>query len=148
MVDYFIEANGHPGGLQWNCIQKWCLIASQAEASRKIKVFLNTSPIMIKDEEFDRWVGNMLNIALGPRPTAVATGVVALGAGVAGLLGINQQALDYLALFKLHATTIGSNRPSVHKGGYRNRRDRSALATNKDKDHIAKMKDACGVFNT
>ncbi len=50
------------------CVRKWCLVASQAGTSGKSKVFLNTSPITIDDEDFNRWVGNRLDIAMGPRP--------------------------------------------------------------------------------
>jgi hypothetical protein len=71
-VDNFIGVNGHPGGPQWDCVQKWCLVASQAGTSGKSKVFLNTSPVTIDDEDFDRWVGNRLDIAMRPRPAGGA----------------------------------------------------------------------------
>ena len=55
-VDNFIGAKGHLGGPQWDCVQKWCLVASQAGTSGKSKVFLDTSSVTIDDKDFNRWV--------------------------------------------------------------------------------------------
>ncbi len=111
---------------------------------------------MIDDGEFDKWVGKRLDIALGPHPAAAATGGVAGGAGAAGVVGGNQQTLDYLALSKLLATAIGSNMMqfsqqaiSLQGGGIGAGGTGTALATGKgfDQDQIGKLKDACGVRN-
>ena len=59
--------------------------------TEKGKVFLNTNPVTIDDEDdFNQWVGNHLDIIFGPRPLTSA-------APAAGLTG-NQQAMDYLTL--------------------------------------------------
>jgi hypothetical protein len=75
----------------------------------------------------------------------------AAGAGATG----NQQAMDYLALSKMLATTIGSNmlqfsQAVAPQGGVAAATGGdTALATGKgfDQDQIAKLKDACGVRN-
>ncbi len=69
--------------------------------TEKAKVFLNTNPVTIDDMDFDRWVENRLDMTFGPRPSTS----VGPAAGITG----NQQAMDYLALSKMIATTIGSN---------------------------------------
>ncbi len=84
-------------------------MASQTGANGKSKVFFETSPVTIDDKDFDRWVGNRLDVLLRPCPMTMVTGVAAGGAEVAGVVGGNQQALDYLALAKLLANTIGSH---------------------------------------
>jgi hypothetical protein len=61
-IDHLIKSNGHPGGPQWDCVRKWCLVASQTGANGKSKVFLDTSPVTIDDEDFDWWVGNRLDV--------------------------------------------------------------------------------------
>jgi hypothetical protein len=155
IVNNFIGANGHPGGLQWDCVQKWCLVASQAGTSGKSKVFLDTSPVTIDNKDFDRWVGNRLDIAMGPRPAGGGTGGVAGGAGVAGVAGGNQQTMENLALSKIFSTTIGTNMMqfsqaiSPHRGVTIAGGTDTALASSKgfDQDQIAKLKDTCGVFN-
>ncbi len=53
-VDNFIQTSGHSTGQQWECICKWCLVASQAGANEKSKVFLNTSLVTIGDKDFDQ----------------------------------------------------------------------------------------------
>jgi hypothetical protein len=52
-VDDFIVSSNHPPGTQWDCIRKWCLVASQAGGNGKSKVFLDTTPITIDDKDFD-----------------------------------------------------------------------------------------------
>ena len=76
-------------------------LQSKQMPMEKSKVFLDTNPVTIDDEDFNQWVGNCLGITLGPRPSTSA----APAAGIPG----NQQAMDYLALSKMLATTIGSN---------------------------------------
>jgi hypothetical protein len=78
------------------------------------------------------------------------------GAGVAGVAGGNQQTMEYLALSKLLATTIGANMMqfsqaiSPHGGVTIAGGTDIALASGKgfDQDQIAKLKDTCGVCNT
>ncbi len=147
-VDNFIESDGHRGGPQWDGIRKWCMVACQTGTNGKSKVFINTSPVTIDDEDFDRWVGNKLDAMLGPRPTAVAT------RGTQGAPG-PQQGMDYVALSKMLATTIGANMMNFSNAIAPQLSAASAtgadtpLATGKgfDQDQIAKLKDACGVHN-
>jgi hypothetical protein len=56
-VDNFILSSLHPLGPQWDCVCKWCLVAGQSGANRESKIFLETSPVTINDEDFDRWAG-------------------------------------------------------------------------------------------
>ncbi len=117
-------------------------MAGQANANGNSKVFLDTNLVTIDDEEFDRWVGNCLDIIFGPCPSTPTS---------AG----NQQAMDYLALSNMLATTIGSNMMQFSQaitptgGGAGGTGDETALATGKgfDQDQIAKLKDAYGVQN-
>ncbi len=76
-------------------------MASQAGTNGKSRVFLDTSPVTIDDEEFDKWVTDSLDITFSPRPPGSNMST----AGAAG----TQQAMDYLALAKILATTIGTN---------------------------------------
>jgi hypothetical protein len=68
MVDDFIASSLHPTGQQWECIREWCLVAGQSRANGKSKVFLETSPVTINDDDFDLWVGDCLDISLGRCP--------------------------------------------------------------------------------
>ena len=101
-IDDFVQGSGEPGD-HWDYIRKWCLVAGQANANGKSKVFLDTNSVTINDEDFDRWVGNRFDITFGPHPSTSTS--AALAAGIPG----NQQVVDYLALSKMLATTIGSN---------------------------------------
>jgi hypothetical protein len=100
-INIFVQSSGHPTGQQWECVHKWCLVASQAGANGKSKVFLDTSPITIDNEGYGQWVGNRLDISVGPCPSVSAVA----STGTAG----NQQGMDYLALSTMLARTIGSN---------------------------------------
>jgi hypothetical protein len=46
---------------EWEHVRNWCLVASQAGANGKSKVFLETSPVTIDEEDFDKWVANCLS---------------------------------------------------------------------------------------
>ncbi len=99
MVGDFIASSLHPTGQQWECICKWCLVAGQSGATRKSKVFLETSPVTIDDNDFDLWVRNCLDISLGPRPG---------GSPQARLGSAANGGIDYSALSRMLAMTIGS----------------------------------------
>jgi hypothetical protein len=58
-IDDFVQESGAPGH-HWDYIRKWCLVAGQANANGKSKVFLDTNPVTIDDMDFDRWVENGL----------------------------------------------------------------------------------------
>jgi hypothetical protein len=121
-------------------------MAGQSGANRKSKIFLKTSPVTINDEDFDHWVGNCLDIYLGPCPVGAPH-------ALAGLVG--NSAMDYLALSKMLATTIGTNmmqfsQAVAPQGGVVGLAgNKTALSTGKGfkQDQIAKLKDACGVCN-
>ena len=66
-IDDFVQDSGEPGP-HWEYVRKWCLVAGQANANRKSKVCLDTTPVTVDDEDFDRWVETRLDIAFGPRP--------------------------------------------------------------------------------
>ncbi len=146
-VNDFIQNSGHSAGQQWECVRMWCVVASQAGANGKSKMLLDTSTVTINDKGFDRWVGNRLDISVGPCPSVSAVALT----GTAG----NQQGMDYLALSTMLARTIGSNMlqfsqsisPQVGAAGATG--GDTALATGKgfDQDQITKLKDACGVCN-
>jgi hypothetical protein len=144
IVDNFILSILHPPGPQWDCVWKWCLVAGQSGANRKSKIFLETNPVTINDEDFDRWVGCCLDISLGPCP-------VGSPHALAGLVG--NLAMDYLALSKMSATTIGTNMMQFSQAVAPQGRamgltgNKTALSTGKgfNQDQIAKPKDACGI---
>ena len=110
-------------------------------------MFLDTTPVTVDDEDFDRWVGTRLNIAFGPRPLTSA-------GPVAGMTG-NHSAMDFLALSQMLSTTIGidmmqfSQDVTLRGGAAGATGGDTALATVKgfDQDQIAKLKDACGIHN-
>jgi hypothetical protein len=114
-------------------------------------VFLNTVPATIDDEEFDHWVGNKLDITLSPQPSGATPTLMAAAAST--------QVLDYLAMSKMLATTIGANMmqfsqamvPILTAAGMAGNDigNDTALATGKgfDQDQIAKLQDACGICN-
>jgi hypothetical protein len=76
-------------------------VACQTGNNWRRKKFLDTVPITIDDKEFDRWVGNKLDITLGPWPLGATPTLTVAAAGT--------QALDYLTMSKMLATTIRSN---------------------------------------
>jgi hypothetical protein len=146
-IDDFVQESGEPGH-HWEYVRKWCLVAGQANANGKSKVCLDTPPVTVDDEDFDRWVGTRLDIAFGPRPH--------MAAGPSADLTSNQPAMDFLKLSQMLSTTIGTNKmqfsqavtPTVGAAGATG--SETALATGKgfDQDQIAKLKDACGVHNS
>jgi hypothetical protein len=101
IVEEFIQNSGHPLGQQWECIQCWCLVACQTGNNGKSRVFLDTVPVTIDDDKFDQWVGTKLDITLGPRPSGATPITMVAAAGT--------QAIAYLAMSKMLATTIGAN---------------------------------------
>ncbi len=145
-IDEFIQDNGEPGQ-QWEYVRKWCLVAGQANANGKSKVWLDTTPVTVDDEDFDRWVGTRLDIAFGPRPPTAA----GPSAGVTSI----QPAMDFLKFSQMLSTTIGTNmlqfsqavNPTGGAAGATG--SETTLATGKgfDQDQIAKLKDACGVLD-
>jgi hypothetical protein len=145
-IDDFVQDSGEPGQ-HWEYVRKWCLVAGQANANGKSKVCLDTTPVTVNDEDFDRWVGTRLDIAFEPRPPTAA----GPSAGVTS----NQPAMDFLKLSQMLSTTIGTNMLQFSQavtptgGAAGATGSETALATGKgfDQDQIAKLKDACGVRN-
>jgi hypothetical protein len=146
-VDNYLQSGGQPEEPEWECIRKWCLVASQAGTNGKSRVFLDTSPITIDDKEFNKWVTNCLDITFGPHPPGSNT----ITAGAAG----TQQAMDYLALAKILATIIGmnmmqfSNAIAPQVAAATGTGGKTTLATGRgfNQDQIAKLKDVCGIPN-
>ena len=143
-IDEYLPNDAYTATLDWGLLRKWCLVASQSGTQQnKSKLNLDTTPVTIDDEEFDRWMGNRLNVSLGPRP------LVAASAPQPATTASNTAA-EYLALSKMLATNmlqfsqniaaqVGTAAP-IGSGDM-------ALATGKgfDQDQIAKLKDVCGV---
>ncbi len=92
-------------------------------------------------------MGTKLDITLGPQPSGVTPTTMAEAAGT--------QAIDYLALSKMLATTIGANMMQFSQAmtpvlmGAMTAGNDTALATGKgfDQDQIAKLQDACCMRN-
>jgi hypothetical protein len=83
---------------QWKTMVEWCLIAGQSNAKdRKSLLSIKVNSVAIDDEEFDMWVENKLDMALGPRPTK--TPHVAAGS--------QPPIQDYLQMSRLLASTVG-----------------------------------------
>ncbi len=122
-------------------------MACQTGNNGKSKVFLNTIPVTIDDDKFDRWVGIKLDITLSLGPSGVTPTKMAALTGT--------QAFDYLAMLKMLATTMGANMmqfsqamtPILTAAGMAG--NDTALATGKgvDQDQIAKLRDVCGIRN-
>jgi hypothetical protein len=99
MVDDFIASSPHPTGQQLECVRKWCLMAGQSGTNWKSKIFLETSPVTIDNDDFDLWVGNRLDIFLGPHPG---------GSPQATAGPVATRGMDYSALARMMATTVGT----------------------------------------
>jgi len=99
-IDDFVQESGKQGQ-HWEYVRRWCLLAGQAHANGRSKVCLDTTPVTVDDEDFDRWVGTLLDIAFGPRPPTAA----GPSAGVTS----NQPAMDFLKLSQMLSTTIETN---------------------------------------
>jgi hypothetical protein len=142
----FIASSLHPIGQQWECICKWCLVAGQSGANGKSKVFLETSPVTIDDNYFDLWVGNRLDISLGPclGGSPQATSGSAANGG-----------MDYSALLRMLAMTIGTTMMHLNQAvapqgrGQGLSSNKTALSTGKgfNQDQVAKLKDMCSICN-
>jgi hypothetical protein len=146
-IDEFVNSSATADATNWELLRKWCLVASQTGTgsnSAKSKLNLDTTPVTIDDEGFDRWVGTRLDVSFGPRPT-IAASVPAHHAPAAG-----SPAADYLALSKMFATNmlqLSQNIVSQAGAAATLGGSDTALATGKgfDQDQIAKLKDVCGV---
>ena len=143
-IDEFLLTDASADSLDWELLRRWCLVASQTGTQQnKSKLNLDTTPVTIDDEDFDRWMGNRLNVSLGPRP------MVAASASQPANMATNTVA-EYLALSKMLATNmlqfsqnIAAQVGMAAPTGVGD----TALATGKgfDQDQIAKLKDVCGV---
>jgi hypothetical protein len=60
-IDGYLQEGRAPAEQEWEHVRNWCLVASQAGANGKSKVFLETSPVTIDKEDFDKWVANCLS---------------------------------------------------------------------------------------
>ena len=57
----------------WDTTRHWCLCASQAGQNGKSLMAFEVDSVVIDDEEFDKWVGDKLDQALGRRPAIMNT---------------------------------------------------------------------------
>ena len=137
------------GGEQWEVVRKWCLVAGQAGTNGKTAVNLETMPVTIDDEEFDRWMTTHLVITFGHRPSA-STGLSA------GAAGPPPKGLNYVALSRILVTMIGVNVlqfsqaavPTAGAGGASGGEMALAIGKGFKPDQLAKLKDACGFSTT
>ncbi len=60
-IDGYLQEGRAPAEQEWEHVRNWCLVASQAGANGRSKVFLETSPVTIDKEDFDKWVANCLS---------------------------------------------------------------------------------------
>ncbi len=51
-INDFVQQSGEPGH-HWEYLRKWCLVAGEANANGKSKVFLDTTPVTVDDEDFN-----------------------------------------------------------------------------------------------
>jgi hypothetical protein len=96
-INEFLSTDSSADTLDWALLLRWCLMASQTGTQpNKSKLNLDTTPVTINDEEFDWWMGNRLDVSLGPRP------MVAAAASQPANTATNTAA-EYLALSKMLA---------------------------------------------
>ena len=99
-IDEYLPNDAYTATLDWGLLRKWCLVASQSGTQQnKSKLNLDTTPVTIDDEEFDRWMGNRLNVSLGPRPLVAASAPQPATTA-------STNAAEYLALSKMLATNM------------------------------------------
>jgi hypothetical protein len=60
-INGYLQEGGAPAEQEGEHVRNWCLVASQAGANGKSKVFLKTSPVTIDEEDFNKWVANRLS---------------------------------------------------------------------------------------
>ncbi len=144
-IDEFLLTNTSINVHNWDLLRKWCLVASQTGTQQnKSKLNLNTTPVTIDDEDFDRWMGNRLDVSLGQRPMMAASTSQPTNMAT-------NMAAEYLALSKMLATNMlqFSQNIAAHVGTAASSSSggNTALETGKgfDQDQIAKLKDVCGV---
>jgi hypothetical protein len=102
-IDEFLSTDDSAAALDWELLRRWCLVASQTGTQpNKSKLNLDTTPVTIDDDDFDRWMGNRLDVSLGPRP------MVAASASQPANTATNIAA-EYLALSKMLAQTCCSS---------------------------------------
>ncbi len=54
-IDEYLPNNAYAAALDWGLLRKWCLVASQTGTQQnKSKLNLDTTPVTIDNEEFDR----------------------------------------------------------------------------------------------
>ncbi len=135
----------------WKTIIEWCLVASQSDNNRKSLLSINVNSVAIDDDEFDTWVESKLDMAgKTPLKELANTGVASPSATPSeraaphgAPLGFNRRA-GYVTI---HPGGSGSN----NRGGTgtlaRGTTPLNKMSKGFDKDHIAKVKDACGVMS-
>jgi hypothetical protein len=138
--------DGHDETL-WETVCNWCFCAAQAGANGKSHLAIEVDSVVIDDEDFDKWVGDKLDQALGHRPATAGTQTPPTPQAPTPVT-------DYLQLSHLLATTVGQGMMHFTQAVALQAQAGSgllghggALEAGKgfDQDQIAKLKDACGV---
>ncbi len=138
--------DGHDATL-WDTVRHWCFCAAQAGGNSKSLMAIEVDSVVIDDEEFDKWVGDKLDQALGHCPAT--TGNQAPPTPQAPT-----PVTDYIQLSHLLATTVGQGMmhftqavaPQAQAGsGLSGQAGALEAGKGFDRDQIAKLKDACGV---
>jgi hypothetical protein len=108
---------------------------------------IEVDSVVIDDKDFDKWVGDKLDQALGHRPATAGTQAPPTPQAPTPVT-------DYLQLSHLLATTVGQGMmhftqavaPQAHAGsGLLGHGGAPEAGKGFDQDQIAKLKDACGV---
>ena len=98
IIDEFLSTDPSADTLDWALLRRWCLLASQTGTQQnKSRLNLDTTPVTIDDEEFDLWMGNRLDVSLGPRPMVAAAASQPANT-------VTNTAAEYLALSKMLAS--------------------------------------------
>ncbi len=138
--------DGHDATL-WDTIRHWCFCAAQAGANSKSLMAIEVDLVVIDDKEFNKWVGDKLDQALGHR--SATTGNQAPPTPQAPT-----PVTDYLQLSHLLTTTVGQGMmhfiqavaPQAQAGsGLSGQAGALEAGKGFDQDQLAKLKDACGV---
>ncbi len=58
---------------QWHTVQDWCVFAGQGRVNNKSLLAIVVESEAIDDDEFNTWVGQKLDAALGSRPPTQAS---------------------------------------------------------------------------
>jgi hypothetical protein len=130
---------------QWCTMRDWCILARQGSASNKSLLAIKVDSVAVDNEEFNTWVGQKLEAALGPRSLQIHPQATTIP---------QPPITDYLQLSRLLAATVGQGMmqfthalaPQATPGAATLGRTASIqMGKGFNCNQIAKLKDACGV---